>query len=81
MEAMACGLPCVVSKIRGNTDLVPKGGGHLCSPSSSAEFAEGLRDCIASDRKAMGTLNMQSVKNFDISIVIAEWEKIYKDVL
>lgn len=81
MEAMACGLPCVVSKIRGNTDLVPKGGGHLCAPSSSAEFAEGLRDCIASDRKAMGALNMQSVKNFDISIVIAEWEKIYKDVL
>ena len=81
MEAMACGLPCVVSKIRGNTDLVPKGSGHLCAPSSSAEFAEGLRDCIASDRKAMGALNMQSVKNFDISIVIAEWEKIYKDVL
>ena len=25
MEAMACGLPCVVSKIRGNVDLVEKG--------------------------------------------------------
>ena len=81
MEAMACGLPCVVSKIRGNTDLIQKGGGHLCSPSSSAEFAKGIRDCMTSDRKAMGAINMQSVKNYDISIVIAEWEKIYKDVL
>ena len=81
MEAMACGLPCVVSKIRGNTDLIQKGGGHLCSPDSSAEFAEGIRDCLASDRKKMGALNMQSVKKYDLSIVIAEWEKIYKDVL
>lgn len=81
MEAMACGLPCVVSRIRGNTDLVRKGGGYLCSPSSPTEFADALRGCIAGDRKAMGALNMQSVKEFDVSVVIAEWEKIYKEVL
>lgn len=81
MEAMACGLPCVVSKIRGNTDLVKKGGGYLCSPYSSSEFADALRKCLSSDRKAMGALNMQAVKEYDISVVIAEWEKIYKDVL
>ena len=81
MEAMACGLPCVVSKIRGNTDLVQKGGGHLCSPFSSAEFADGLRACISADRKAMGAINTEAVKKFDIGIVIAEWEKIYTDVL
>jgi len=81
MEAMACGLPCVVSKIRGNTDLVQKGGGHLCSPFSSAEFADGLRACISADRKAMGAVNTEAVKKFDVGIVIAEWEKIYTDVL
>lgn len=81
MEAMACGLPCVVSNIRGNTDLVRKGGGWLCSPSSPAEFARAIRSCMDSDRKAMGAVNMQSVKNYDLGIVIAEWEKIYKDVL
>ncbi|WP_019680551.1 glycosyltransferase family 4 protein [Ruminococcus flavefaciens] len=81
MEAMACGLPCVVSKIRGNTDLVKKGGGHLCSPDSSDEFAEGIKDCLISDRNAMGAVNMQAVKSYDLSIVTAEWEKIYKDVL
>ena len=81
MEAMACGLPCVVSKIRGNTDLVKKGGGYLCAPDSSAEFADGLRKCLSSDRKAMGEANLLSVKNYDLGIVIAEWEKIYKDIL
>ena len=80
-EAMACGLPCVVSGIRGNTDLVQKGGGHLCSPSSAAEFAEAIKDCTEADRKAMGAVNIQSVKRFDLSIVTDEWEKIYKDVL
>jgi len=81
MEAMACGLPCVVSKIRGNTDLVKKGGGYLCSPSSPKEFADGIKKCMGSDRKAMGALNLESVKMYDLSIVIDEWEKIYKDVL
>lgn len=40
MEAMTIGLPCVVSKIRGNTDLVKEGvNGFLCSPSNSTDFA------------------------------------------
>lgn len=81
MEAMACGLPCVVSKIRGNTDLIKKGGGFLCSPASSDEFADALIACLIADRNTMGEKNMQAVKKYDLSIVIAEWEKIYKDVL
>ena len=81
MEAMACGLPCVASRIRGNTDLIVKGGGHLCAPDSPEEFADALRKCLTADRKAMGEVNMQSVKQYDLSIVIAEWKQIYKDVL
>ena len=81
MEAMACGLPCVVSKIRGNTDLLKEGGGYLCAPDSADEFSVAIEKCLKADRKAMGAANMQSVKKYDISIVTAEWEKIYKDVL
>lgn len=81
MEAMACGLPCVVSRIRGNTDLVKKGGGYLCAPGSPSEFAAALGKCLSSDRKAMGAVNQQAVKSFGLGIVTAEWEKIYKDVL
>ena len=39
MEAMASGLPCVVSKIRGNTDLLENAeGGFLCDPQNASEF-------------------------------------------
>ncbi|MBO4878238.1 MAG: glycosyltransferase family 4 protein [Ruminococcus sp.] len=81
MEAMACGLPCVASRIRGNTDLIVEGGGYLCAPDSPEEFADALRKCLTADRKSMGEVNMQSVKQYDLSIVIAEWKQIYKDVL
>ena len=81
MEAMACGLPCVASAIRGNTDIVRNGGGFLCPPNSPKRFAGAINKCLRSDRKAMGEANMQSVKSFDLGIVIAEWEQIYKDIL
>ena len=70
-----------IGEVNIDADLIQKGGGHLCSPSSSAEFADGIRACLSSDRKAMGAVNVQSVKKYDLGIVIAEWEKIYKDVL
>ncbi len=35
MEAMACGLPCIASKIRGNVDLILKEGvGYICKENS-----------------------------------------------
>ena len=37
MEAMACGLPCLVSRIRGNTDLIEeRNGGKFIEPFSKA---------------------------------------------
>ena len=40
MEAMSCGLPCIVSDIRGVTDLVESGkGGYICRLNSPEDFA------------------------------------------
>lgn len=45
MEAMACGLPCVASKIRGNTDLLKDGlGGKLIMPLSRDEVVKSIRE-------------------------------------
>jgi glycosyltransferase involved in cell wall biosynthesis len=42
MEAMACGLPCIVSNIRGNVDLIDdEKGGFLCDLSVDS-FAQNI---------------------------------------
>ena len=80
MEAMASGLPCVASKIRGNTDLLENGkGGFLCDPQDASEFAEKL-NLLASDtelREAMGKSNATAVQKFSMETVVNEMRKIY----
>ena len=84
MEAMACGLPCVASKIRGNVDLLVEGkGGYLREASDSEEMAQCLR-CLAEDsnlRKKMSEYNLKTIKRFDVKVVKKEIEQIYKEVL
>ena len=81
MEAMAAGLPCIVSKIRGNVDLVQNGqGGFLCDPGRSEEFTEAIKKCDSNTRKRMKSNNLESVKQVDIHIIENEIENIYKSV-
>lgn len=80
MEAMASGLPCVVSKIRGNIDLIEDGkGGYLCEATDVSAYAERI-DTLASDadmRKTMGKNNLLDIQNFNTETVINELCKIY----
>lgn len=80
MEAMASGLPCVVSKIRGNTDLLENTeGGFLCDPQDATEFAEKLT-ILASDaelREKMGRNNLTTIQRFGTETVLNEMRKIY----
>ncbi|MBO5232135.1 MAG: glycosyltransferase family 4 protein [Clostridia bacterium] len=83
MEAMASGLPCIVSKIRGNVDLIIDGeGGFLCPPTSADVFAKAIDNfCNNFElREKMGAFNLDYVKKFDVSVVEKEIEKIYKEV-
>ncbi len=80
MEAMASGLPCVVSKIRGNTDLLENtGGGYLCGVNDISDFSEKI-NYLASNpvlRKNMGTNNLQIIKQFSSEMVKEEIKNIY----
>lgn len=72
MEAMASGLPCIVSNIRGNVDLIKKGkGGILCSPTAVNEFVEAINELIYNKEKIKkwGTFNQKKIKKFDKSVV------------
>ena len=80
MEAMASGLPCVVSQVRGNTDLLENAeGGFLCNPQDVSEFAAKL-NILATDtelRERMGRNNLTAIQKFSIETVLREMRKIY----
>lgn len=84
MEAMSAGLPCVVSKIRGNVDLIKEGeGGFLCKPDDSECFAHSINK-LSKDtelRKRMGTSNLKTIQKFDIENVRIQMKEIYESVL
>jgi glycosyltransferase involved in cell wall biosynthesis len=84
MEAMSAGLPCVVSKIRGNVDLIEEEkGGFLLSPSDVQNFAKYINILVMDQtlRRNMGLYNLQKVKSFDVESVKLKMKKIYKEVL
>lgn len=81
MEAMASGLPCVVSDIRGNTDLIDDGkGGFLCKPNDVNGFAQKIK-MLLSDRDlstSMSVYNINKLKKYDISAINIQMKKIYQ---
>lgn len=82
MEAMAAGLPCVVSKIRGNVDLIEEGvGGYLSLPSDIEGFMLAMNELVSSknNRNQYSDNNKKTVKNYDIEYVVNRVRKIYFD--
>jgi len=83
MEAMAAGLPCVVSNIRGNVDLIENNiNGYLCEPKDYKAFADAIFLLIENPdiRNKISNNNLIKVKRFDISNVKQEMLSIYKDI-
>jgi glycosyltransferase involved in cell wall biosynthesis len=84
MEAMAAGLPCAASDIRGNRDLIIDGeGGFLVPPEDVDGFTEAIVRLTA-DREMcerMGAANRENVRTYDIANVMSEMREIYKEAL
>ena len=84
MEAMASGLPCVASAIRGNVDLIENGiNGFTCLTDDVDGYADAIAK-IASDpelREKMRQNNLEKIKNYDITVVEKQIREIYADVL
>ena len=82
MEAMASGLPCVVSRIRGNTDLIEEGkGGMLFEPNRSEALKDALRAVLEQDRTVLGTANQEKMRQFSLETVLTQMQKIYLNQL
>lgn len=80
MEAMAAGLPCVVSRIRGNSDLIEDGrGGYLCEVNDIDTISEAINKlCDVEKQILLGTYNQSKIKKFDKKNVMEIMEQIYK---
>lgn len=84
MEAMASGLPCIASKIRGNVDLLEEGiGGYLIPAKDENAVADRLERLVENLdlREEMRKANLERIKGFDIGVVKSRMEEIYKEVL
>lgn len=83
MEAMAAGVPCIASQIRGNVDLINNGeGGFLCPPDDVNGFARAINKLAADNslRIKMGMNNLESIKKYDVENVKRLMIEIYAEV-
>lgn len=84
MEAMASGLPCVVSKIRGNDDLIRHNeGGFLCDSTNINSFASAISNLVENRglRRKMKESNKEHIQNFDVYKVKKDIQSIYTSIV
>lgn len=77
MEAMANGLPCAVSRIRGNTDLIDSEGGAHFDPHKVETCVEALETVLSKDHAAMSAHNQQKIRYFSLPSVMEMMKSIY----
>lgn len=80
IEAMAAGLPCVVSDIRGNNQLVSSENGIMCGDNDVQGFAGGI-SLLYKDkslRQKMGEAGKRISERYDVSIAVERMGSIYE---
>lgn len=80
MEAMAAGLPCIVSNIRGNTDLIDSKGGILFDQYNIDDVQNVLKEIIYKsniDKLMLGRYNKRKILHFDYKNTTKEYTALY----
>lgn len=78
MEAMSSGLPCIVSDIRGNRDMIDEGkGGFLVDPLHQDSFKKAILS-IREKNDEMSKYNAEKAAMFESSSINSFLEKFYR---
>lgn len=77
MEAMSVGLPCIVSKIRGNVDLIDENGGILFNPYDVEACRCAIETMLKSDTDSMSRYNTEKIKFFALESIIKQMNELY----
>jgi glycosyltransferase involved in cell wall biosynthesis len=85
LEAMACGLPCVATRVSGSEDIITHGiNGLLVEPEQPVELAQALRDLIE-DTDLARRLSVEAratvIGHYRLSSVVEECEKLYDNLV
>jgi len=81
MEAMAAGLPCVASRVRGSSDLIISGeSGYLCAPTDAAGLADALAQILSDSAlaAAMGARGREAVATYALPAVRDHMAQLYR---
>ena len=84
MEAMACGLPIIASKVRGNYDLIDQGkGGYLVAPIDVDGFVMAIHKITENKEKLekMKQYNLRKVQKYSIEAVVDQMADLYQDMM
>lgn len=84
LEAMACGLPIIASKIRGNVDIIQDGeNGYLFIPSDVETLSRKISSLMLDEnmRMTMGEKNKVIVQDFSMESVTNELKEIYSNLI
>ena len=84
LEAMACGLPVIASKIRGNVDIVRDGdNGYLFEPSDVETLTQKISLLMDDEglRITMGEKNKVLVQDFSLENVTYELKEVYSNLI
>ena len=83
-EAMACGLPCVVTDIGDSAAIVAECG-VVVPPGDSTALAEAIMELVnhsKSERREIGMRARERVENnYSLGEIAREYEQLYRDVL
>ena len=84
VEAMACGLPIVCTKVGGVPEVVPDGkAGYVVEPDDLPGIVEKLRLLSVDSklRREMGNFGIEYAKRFDLNRNVAAFIDLYNEIL